>query len=480
MASKFYTTTSIPYVNGEPHIGHAMEFVQADVLARYNRQQGADTLYSTGTDEHGGKVMEKAKELGLKPEEFAKQNTDKFKKLCKEINVSYDRFIRTTDPAHEKSAQAIWKKLEPYIYQNMYIGMYDQKEETFLTDEEARIIERDNPERFARLQKLEEKNYFFKLSEFGERIQETIENEDFRVVPDTRRNEILSVIKNGLEDISVSRPKEKIPWGINVPDDDTQTMYVWFEALMNYITVLGYPADSEDMKKYWPADVQVIGKDIIRFHAAIWPAMLLALDLPLPKNLYVHGFITMNGETMSKSVGNVVSPHELINKYGSDATRYYLLRHIPSYNDGDFSWDKFETAYNSELANELGNLVSRLASMITKYQDGVIGDIPNESHDEGPYHEAIEDMRFDKALEFVWQKIQGVNQYIDTKKPWMLAKENDPQHLQTVLATAVGNLLQVATLLEPFLPVSATAINKIFEEGAVRQFKGVLFPKIDD
>ncbi len=346
MASKFYTTTSIPYVNGEPHVGHAMEFVQADVLARYNRQQGIDTLYSTGTDEHGGKVMEKAEELGLKPEEFAKQNADKFKELCKEINVSYDRFIRTTDPAHEKAAQAIWKKLEPYIYQNMYIGMYDQKEETFLTDEEARIIERDDPERFARLQKLEEKNYFFKLSEFSERIQQAIESEEFRVVPKTRRNEILSVIKDGLEDISVSRPKEKIPWGIHVPGDDTQTMYVWFEALMNYITVLGYP-DGDDFNKYWPADVQVIGKDIIRFHAAIWPAMLLALELPLPKNLYVHGFITMNGETMSKSVGNVVSPRELIDKYGSDATRYYLLRHIPSYNDGDFSWDKFETAYTS-------------------------------------------------------------------------------------------------------------------------------------
>ncbi len=478
MADKFYVTTSIPYVNGEPHIGHAMEFVQADVLARYHRAQGADVLFSTGTDEHGGKIMEAAKEQGIETKEFVEKLSQSFKQLCVDLDVKHDRFIRTTDAQHKKAAQQIWTKLEPYIYRSVYIGMYDQKEETFLTDDEAKQVEKSDPERFARLHKLEEKNYFFKLSEFTDKIKSAINSEEFRIVPATRRNEILSLLETGLEDISISRPKEKIPWGIDVPGDNTQTMYVWFEAVMNYITVLGYP-DGEDMRKYWPADVQVIGKDIIRFHAAIWPAILLALELPLPKNLYVHGFITMDGQTMSKTVGNVVAPSELAGTYGSDGARYYLLRHIPSYGDGDFSWDKFENSYQNELGNDLGNLVQRLASMITKYQEGVIGMIPGDQHDEGPYHDALEDMRFDKALEFVWQQIHGLNRYIDTEKPWQLAKETDPKHLQSVLAYAVANLLQVSKLLAPFLPNSSAAIDKIFNEGAVRSFKGVLFPRID-
>lgn len=478
MAGKFYVTTSIPYVNGKPHIGHAMEFVQADVLARYNRAQGKDVIFSTGTDEHGGKVMEKAAKEGMETKEFVDKLSQSFKDLCVDLDVKYDRFIRTTDSNHVKSAQEIWTRLKPYIYQKLYVGMYDQKEETFLTDEESAAIKKADPKRFATLQKLEEKNYFFKLSEFGDKIKAAIESEEFRIIPDTKRNEILSLLNSGLEDISISRPKEKIPWGIDVPGDDTQTMYVWFEAVMNYITVLGYP-DGEDMKKYWPADVQVIGKDIIRFHAAIWPAMLLALDLPLAKNLYVHGFITMDGQTMSKSVGNVVAPSEITQTYGSDAARYYLLRHIPSYDDGDFSWSKFENAYNNELGNDLGNLVQRLSSMIVKYQEGVIGEISGDQHDEGQYHDAIEDMRFDKALEFVWHQVNGLNKYIDTKKPWQLAKSSDSEHLRSVLSYAVANLLQVSRLLEPFLPNSSAAIDKIFSEGAVRNFKGVLFPRID-
>lgn len=478
MAGKFYVTTSIPYVNGEPHIGHAMEFVQADVLARYHRAQGEDVLFSTGTDEHGGKVMETAKAEGMEPREFVDKLSQSFKQLGVDLDVKYDRFIRTTDEQHEKAAKQIWEKLKPYIYQSTYSGMYDQKEETFLAEEEARGIEKTDPKRYAKLQKLEEKNYFFKLSEFGDRIKSAIESDEFRIVPETRKNEIMALLNSGLEDISISRPKEKIPWGIDVPGDSDQTMYVWFEAVMNYITVLGYP-DGKDMKKYWPADVQVIGKDIIRFHAAIWPAMLLALDLPLAKNLYVHGFITMDGKTMSKTVGNVVAPSKIAGTYGSDAARYYLLRHIPSYNDGDFSWEKFENAYNNELGNDLGNLVQRLASMITKYQEGVIGEIVGDQHDEGPYHDAMEDMRFDKALEFIWHQVHGLNQYIDTNKPWQLAKGQDPEHLRKVLAAAVANLLQVSKLLEPFLPNSAAAIDKIFHEGAVRSFKGVLFPRID-
>ncbi len=477
MAEKFYATTSIPYVNGVPHIGHAMEFIQADVLARYHRQQGKSVLFSTGTDEHGGKVMEKAKEQGVELKDFTDQMSANFKNLCQILDVKYDHFIRTTDAKHKKAAQQIWIKLEPYIYQNIYIGMYDQKEETFLTEEEAKRIKKADPKRFESLRKLEEKNYFFKLSEFTDQIKSAINSEEFRIVPVSRRNEILSLLETGLEDISISRPKEKIPWGIDVPGDSTQVMYVWFEALMNYITVLGYP-DGADMKQYWPADIQIVGKDIIRFHAAIWPAILLALELPLPKNLYVHGFITVDGQKMSKSIGNVIAPSELVDTYGSDATRYYLLRHIPSYGDGDFSWDKFENAYNNELGNDLGNLVQRLASMIVKYQEGVIGETAGDQHDEGPYHDAMEEMRFDKALEFVWQQVHGLNRYIDIQKPWQLAKESDPRHLQSVLAYAVTNLLQISKLLAPFLPNSSAAIDKIFNEGVVRSFKGVLYPRI--
>jgi methionyl-tRNA synthetase len=473
----YYVTTSIPYVNGEPHIGHALEFIMADVLARSARQEGKPTVFCTGTDEHGTKIAEKAESLKLTPKQLTDKMSAEFKDLLHLLNVSNDRFIRTTDKGHEQRAQLIWKALEKDIYKAKYIGWYDVKEETFVPEAQA-DPERMKPGHPQAYQKLEEENYFFKLSKYTDQVREAIESGAFVVVPETRRNEILSVLREGLDDISISRPKEKLEWGIPVPGDKTQVMYVWFEALMNYITVLGYP-EHDDFKEYWPAQTQVVGKDIIRFHAAIWPAMLMSLELPLPQQLYVHGFITMNGEKMSKSIGNVVSPKEIISKYGTDPFRYYFLRHIPSYNDGDFSWDAFESSYNNELANELGNAVQRTAAMIMKYQNGIIGDVPVAQHDSAGIGESILQCRFDRALDQIWDQVRGLNQYIDEEKPWSIAKDGDSEHLRDVLAYQAGCLLEIANLLAPFLPETSEKIKAVFEEGIVRPIAGTLFPKTE-
>jgi methionyl-tRNA synthetase len=263
-----------------------------------------------------------------------------------------------------------------------------------------------------------------------------------------------------------------------VPGDKTQVMYVWFEALLNYLTVLGYP-EHQDFADFWPADVQVVGKGILRFHAAIWPGILLALGLPLPKKLYVHGYITVGGRKMGKSLGNAIPPHEVIDRYGADAFRYYFLRHVPSYDDGDFTWEMFDAAYNNELANELGNAAQRTAAMIMKYQGGVIGPVPEAEHDMGAYSEAIVLCKFDRALDSVWEQVRGLNQFIDTEKPWVIAKSDDPDHLSEVLAAFVGDLLEIAQMLEPFLPTTAGKIQAIFADGMVHADKGTLFPKLE-
>lgn len=473
--SNYYVTTSIPYVNGEPHVGHALEFLQADVLARAARQRGAPVIFSTGADEHGTKVAETAAKLGKTPVEFANEMTDRFRQLLKDLNISNDRFVRTTDKGHEQRAALIWKALEADIYKDKYVGWYDVKQEEFVPESQAdpARMKPDHPQAY---QKLEEENYFFRLSKYTEPIRDAIEKGDFQILPKTRRNETLALLKEGLTDISVSRPKDKLEWGIPVPGDKKQVMYVWFEALMNYITVLGYP-EHQDFKDYWPANVQVIGKDISRFHTAIWPAMLLGLGLPLPQTVYVHGFITMGGEKMSKSIGNVVAPQEILQKHGVDPFRYYFLRHIPSYEDGDFNWETFEAAYNNELANELGNAVQRTSAMIQKYQGGMIGDIPAAEHDIAQYEQALENCQFDRALDEVWERVRGLNQYIDEEKPWVIAKNDDPAHLQEVLAQQASDLLQIADLLEPFMPETAVKIRNVFSEGIIRPIDGTLFPK---
>src|SRR3989344_4141669 len=474
----FYVTTSIPYVNGEPHIGHAMEFIMADVLARAARQQGKPVIFCTGTDEHGGKNAEKAAELKLTPKQYVDQMSDKFRGLLKLLDVSNDRFIRTTDPGHEQRAQIIWKNLAKDLYKGKYVGLYCTGCEAFVTEAVAKENKGVCPHHNKPYESLEEDNYFFKLSKYAPEIQKAIDTGALAIYPVTRKHEILQVIKSGLEDISISRPKQKISWGIPVPGDTTQVMYVWWEALMNYITVLGYP-EHADFKQFWPANVQVVGKDILRFHAAIWPGILLGLGVPLPEALYVHGFVNIGGEKMSKSQGNVIAPKDIIHRYGTDAFRYYFLRHIPSYSDGEFTWERMEAAYNNELANELGNAVQRTAVLIKKNQNGIIGDIPPAEHDTAKYWEAIEKCQFDRALDAVWEQIRGLNQYIDEEKPWELAKAKDEEHLREVLAYQCSALIEVADLLEPFMPTASKSIKHIFSEGVIRPTKTTLFPKHD-
>lgn len=449
-----------------------------DVLARAARAQGKPVIFSTGTDEHGGKIAEKAAENKLTPIEFTDKLSKNFRDLTKALNISNDRFIRTTDAGHEQRAQMIWKAIEKDIYKGKYTGWYCTGDEAFFTEAVVKENKGVCPNHNRPYEKIEEENYFFKLSKYGPQIQAAIENGAFRIIPSTRKHEILNVIKDGLDDISISRPKDKISWGIPVPGDKNQVIYVWFEALMNYITVLGYP-EHEDFKKFWPANVQVIGKDILRFHAAIWPGILLALGLPLPKSLYVHGFINIDGKKMSKSLGNYVTPGEIINEYGTDAFRYYFLRHIPSYEDGDFSWSKLHESYNNELANELGNAVQRTAAMIKQYQNGLIGDTPPAEHDSAKYYQALESCRFDRALDEVWDQVRGLNQYIDEEKPWVISKQGDTEHLKEVLAYQVSCLLEIAELLQPFLPETALKIQRVFADGVVRPIDGTLFPRKD-
>lgn len=471
--AKFYVTTSIAYSNAAPHIGYAMELIQADVLARYHRSKGEDVWFLTGTDEHGTKIKRAAEDAGKDPQSYVDTMSASFKNLAIDLNVSTNQFIRTTDDIHKKGAQAFWKACAKDIYKAEYEGWYCVGCETFYTDVD--VPNHICPIHKTKLEKIKEENYFFKLSAYNDEIKRLITSDELMVRPQTRKNEILALLERGLEDISISRDKKQLSWGIPVPGDPDQVMYVWFDALTNYITALGYPG-GENFTKYWPADVQIIGKDILRHHAAIWPAMLLSAGVALPKSLYVHGFISSDGHKMSKSLGNVVAPHEVINKYGVDALRYYLLREIPSDGDGDFSWARMEQAYNEDLANDLGNLVQRVQVMVTKYLSRVIGDLPPHSHDIEPFEEAMNELRYDKALAEVWLLIRGLNQYLEEEKPWSLEK-TDKTQLSNVLHHAVTDLIQIATMLMPFMPETAKKIAATFSGGVARAEVGLLFPK---
>lgn len=475
----FYVTTAIPYVNAKPHIGNAMDYMLGDTLARYHAMLGELVFFQVGTDEHGNKIAMKAEEAGLEPQPYTDQMVPAFKSMLEALNVKYTRFIRTTDEKHERAVQIIWQKLEPYIYKGTYEGLYCVGCENFVTAKEAAANNGVCPLHNKQYQQLSEENYYFKLSAFTEQIKEAIENGTLLIEPAFRRHEILNLLKSGLEDVSISRPKKHLSWGVPVPGDDSQVMYVWIDALANYITVLDYP-DGEAFKAFWPADIQIVGKDILRFHAAIWPAMLLGLELPLPKKLLVHGFVNVAGTKISKSLGNVVDPLEIAEKYGVDAARYFFLRHIPTLDDGDFTWERFENAYNNELGNELGNLVQRVASMISRYQNGAIGKITEAVHDVRPYHEAMQALRLDNAIDYAWTMVQSLNGYLEKVKPWELAKagENEAEHLQEVLSYAAGNLVQIANLLSPFLPDTAKAIKTCFDGEVVQPLEGVLFPKV--
>jgi methionyl-tRNA synthetase len=475
--AKFYVCTAIPYVNDKPHLGHAMLHLYADVLARYHRSLGDEVLYSAGTDEHGGKIAEKAAEAGVDPQQYADTLSQSFKELLEALNISNDRFIRTSDPDHTRRAQLIWQNLREYIYKGSYEGWYCTGDEEFFSEQVVKANNGICPDHNRPYEKVKEENYLFALSKFTQPVKEAIASDAYKIVPDSRKNEMISLLNSGLEDISISRPVNKISWGIPVPGDPSQVMYVWFEALMNYITVLGYP-DGGDFKKFWPADVQVIGKNILRFHAAIWPAMLLGLKQPLPKQLYAHGFVEVDGKKMSKSLGNSIAPADIIAKYGADAFRYFFLRHIPSYGDGDFSWQRLDDVYNSELADQLGNAVSRTAAMIQQYENGVIGEMPHSEHDIRSYQDALEACRFDMALAEIWDQVKGLNQYIDEQKPWQLAKAaSEKEHLSEVLAYMAGSLVEIADLLAPFMPDTAKKIKSVFESGLLQPLPAALFPK---
>lgn len=482
MGKNLYITTAIPYVNGTPHIGNALDYLLADIWTRYQKQNGREVRFQVGTDEHGNKIAAKAAETGLTPKAYTDKMYGNFEVLMRKVGAEFTDFIRTTDDHHKAAVQYIWQQLTPHIYKDTYEGWYCMGHEAFFTEKEVTETNGVCPDHQSPYEKVSEENYFLRCSDFTEQIREAIEKDKMKIVPEFRKKEFLNLIKDGLPDVSISRPKKTLSWGVEVPGDPNQVMYVWLDALSNYITVLGYP-DNVAWQDYWPAEVQVVGKDILRFHAGIWPAMLLGLGLTLPRTILVHGFVNVGGAKMSKTVGNVVDPNEIIDQYGLDAFRYYFSRHVPTQDDGDFTWEKFETAYNTELANDLGNLVSRVANMVTRYQSGVIGDTPHGEHDMRMYHEAMMALEFDKALDEVWLMVRSLNKYIDDVKPWEVAKrrENDTEaesHLAEILAHCVGGLLQIADLLVPFLPATAATIHRMYESGVVVPAEGVLFPKI--
>ncbi|KKS75571.1 MAG: Methionine-tRNA ligase [Candidatus Azambacteria bacterium GW2011_GWA2_42_9] len=486
---KFYITTAIPYVNAPPHIGHALEFIQADVLARYHRLKGEDVFFLTGTDEHGVKIVQAAENAGKTPQEWADKNAAEFKKLIEALSISNDDFIRTSDQkGHWPGAQKLWRELEKSgdIYKKKYRGFYCVGHEAFITEKDLTNGKcRDHKKE---PEVIEEENYFFRLSKYSREIESRIsaqggsasggKNNELRIVPETRKNEILSLLKEGLEDVSFSRPRKDLSWGVPVPGDETHTMYVWCDALSNYITALGYGSDQNvDISKFqrwWPADVHVIGKDILRFHVAIWPGMLLSAGLPLPKTIFVHGFITVGGEKMSKTVGNVIDPFEVVKKYGTDALRYYLLREIPPTGDGDFTYEKFEERYNGDLAKGLGNFVSRVLTLAEKSDVKIESKLFTEiiKDVESNADKFIKDFKFNDALSAIWQLVSAGDKYIDDKKPWTL--DANSQEYKNIISALLSLVFEIGRLVEPFLPETSEKISKAVED----KKSVILFPRL--
>ncbi|MFV0484735.1 MAG: methionine--tRNA ligase [Candidatus Saccharimonadales bacterium] len=467
--TKTYITTAIPYVNGVPHLGHAMDYLLADTLRRYLMRSGMDVRLQAGTDEHGSKVFQKAEEVGMPVQEFVDENARKFQDFIHSLGVEYTDFVRTTDPKHEQRCQEIWKRLEGHIYKDSYEGWYCQGCEGFVTDKEYDENGGVCPDHKKPYIRLSEENYYLRIADFKDKMRAAIESDDLKITPVGRKKEFLNLLKD-MPDVSISRPKKQLSWGVPVPGDDSQVMYVWIDALANYITVLGYP--DEDISEWWPAETQIIGKDILRFHAGIWPAILFGLDLPLPKNLLTHGYITVNGEKMSKSVGNVVDPQVVLGKYGVDPFRYYFLRHVSTTEDADYSDEKYDSAYN-ELANDLGNLVQRLATLCDK--NDVLGDKPSRQQDDR-FDELMNKYEFNLAFDHVWARVQELNKRIDTEKPWALAK-TDPEKCHDVLRKLVQDLLDIADVLSIFIPDTAEKITAIFSAKRISPPETSLFPR---
>ena len=469
---KVYLTTAIPYVNGAPHIGHAMDYLLADTYARYQKSLGNEVRFQAGTDEHGNKIFKKAKELNVPVQEYVDANARKFQDFISKLGVEYTDFVRTSSPEHERRVQKIWLKLKDHIYKSAYEGWYCEGCERFVTDKEVEENGGICPDHQKPYEKLEEENYYFRIADFKDEIAAKIKSGEMLILPESRKNAILKLLED-TPDVSISRPTAHLTWGVPVPDDPEQVMYVWIDALANYLTVLGYP--DKDISDFWPAKVQFVGKDILRFHAIIWPAILLGLGLPLPKVLLSHGFVLANGAKMSKSIGNVVDPLDVLEKHGLTAFRYYFLRHVDTFLDSDFTWEEFERAYNGELANDLGNLVQRLATLCKKAE---LGGVKIETPElDVEYKKQMDELYFSRAFDIAWGKVQAVNKAIDEAKPWMLAKEGKTEELKKVLTALVKQLLEANELLKPFLPEVFEKIEEIFTASRILPPEVPLFPK---
>ena len=471
MKDTFYITTPIYYVNDKPHIGHAYTSIACDVMARFMRLDSRKVKFLSGTDEHGQKVEQSAEKAGIDPQKFTDANSAHFRTLLQTLNITNDDFIRTTEERHKQGAQAFWRALEKngYIYLGKYAGWYSVRDEAYY--QESELAEGKAPTG-APVEWVEEPSYFFKLSAFGDKLLEYYEDHPDFIAPEGRRNEVISFVKSGLKDLSISRTTFK--WGVKVPGAEDHVMYVWLDALANYLTALGYPFKTD----FWPADLHIVGKDILRFHAIYWPAFLMAADLEIPTRIFAHGWWTNEGQKISKSVGNVIDPNELVQKYGVDQVRYFLMREIPFGNDGDFSHEKMITRINSELANNIGNLAQRVLSMINKNCDGIIPEFKFEEVDkkllsdtfvqaDKVRNEIIYHQQFSRALEIIGQIASRANEYVDTQAPWKLKKEN-PDRMKTVLYTLAECLRRIGILLQPFVPEAA---SKLLDQLAVPQDK---------
>jgi methionyl-tRNA synthetase len=462
--NSFYITTAIAYPNGAPHIGHAYEAIATDALARFQRLDGRDVFFLTGTDEHGLKMIQTAEAEGLKPMEVATRNAQRFKEMDQRLNISFDRFIRTTEEQHHRSSQEIWKRMADNgdIYLDSYAGWYSVRDEAYYAEDETTVGE-DNVRRGPQgtpVEWVEEKSYFFRLSAYQDRLLALYETHPEFIGPDTRKNEVVSFVKSGLRDLSISRTT--FDWGVKVPGEPEHVMYVWVDALTNYITGVGFPDEGDKDWHYWPADVHIIGKDIIRFHAVYWPAFLMSAGIPVQKRVYAHGFLFNRGEKMSKSVGNVVDPFNLADQYGVDQTRYFFLREVPFGQDGSYNHEAIVARINADLANDLGNLAQRSLSMIAKQYQGVLpepGEFTNNDKDIlaeadamiALARTAMATQQIHQALNAVWAVVAEANRYFAGEAPWALAK-TDPARQGTVLYVTAEVVRQIAILAQPAMP----------------------------
>ncbi len=475
----FYITTTLPYINSEPHIGFAAEIIKADTIARYFRQRGSKVIFNTGTDEHGLKIFQRAKEEGLSVQEFCDRNSAKFLPLKEKLNLTYTNFIRTTDENHKKAAQEFWRLCEANgdIYKKSYQVKYCVGCEMEKTDSE---LENGfcplHPGKD--LEIIDEENYFFRFSKYGEKLLALYEANPNFVKPESRLKEIKTFVAGGLQDFSISRLKEKMPHGVAVPGDESQVMYVWFDALVNYISTLGWPKETEDFKNFWPG-LQVCGKDNLRPQSAMWQAMLMSAGISNSTQVLIFGFLTVNGKKISKSAGNGVDPYELVDKFGSDALRYYLLAEIPPFEDGDYSLEKFYDRYNADLANGLGNLASRVSNLLEKNEIETNLEINLEDNDIKTlvldFENLFSGYRFNECLQIIWAKIKACDEFLSKETPWKLSNKKE---IEKILKPTAQTILNLAYLLEAFIPDSSQKIQNSFLEKQIKKITA-LFPRLE-